>query len=161
MASSGSAYNRVHAIDLGAQLAHLVALSVPGATGRIKNGGLTFTYEVKPTALSRSYKLELSYARNAPPEVRVIEPDIVALSGAQGRPPHLYTFEHPVRLCLYLPRAGDWSREEVLAVSVVPWSVEWLFYYEMWQVTGKWHGGGAHPAAGKKKNAKQKKRGAR
>lgn len=161
MASSGPAYNRVHAIDLGAQLAHLVALNLPGNSARITNGRLVFTYEVKPTALSRSYKLELSYARNSSPEVRVLEPNIVALSGEQGLPPHLYTFEHPVRLCLYLPSAGDWTRDIVLATSVIPWSVEWLFYYEMWQVTGEWHGGGAHPPAREKKAKQRKNRGAR
>lgn len=28
----------------------------------------------------------------------------------------------------------------LLAQSIVPWTAEWLFYYEMWQVTGAWGG---------------------
>lgn len=28
----------------------------------------------------------------------------------------------------------------LLAESVLPWTAEWLFYYEMWHVTGEWGG---------------------
>ncbi len=155
-----SAYTRVHALDLGAQLAHLVAMELPGGSARLSNGRLSFTYQVRPTALSRTYMLELSYTRNSPPDVRVLEPNLVELSGDQGRPPHLYSFQHPVQLCLYLPRSGDWARDQPLSVTVVPWSIEWLFYYEMWQATGEWHGGGAHPVAvARSKKRKSKKNG--
>jgi hypothetical protein len=33
----------------------------------------------------------------------------------------------------------------LIADSTVPWSVEWLIYYEIWKATGDWHGGGELP----------------
>jgi hypothetical protein len=32
-----------------------------------------------------------------------------------------------------------------LADTVVPWTSEWLFFYEVWHATGLWLGGGTHP----------------
>lgn len=30
----------------------------------------------------------------------------------------------------------------LIANTIVPWTSEWLFYYEIWLATGQWHGGG-------------------
>ena len=30
----------------------------------------------------------------------------------------------------------------LLAKTTVPWASRWLYYYELWLVTGKWLGGG-------------------
>jgi hypothetical protein len=32
-----------------------------------------------------------------------------------------------------------------MANSIVPWASEWLFFYEMWLITGEWDGGGRWP----------------
>ncbi|WP_179098563.1 hypothetical protein [Burkholderia pseudomallei] len=34
--------------------------------------------------------------------------------------------------------------------TYIPWTAEWLWYYEYWRSTGKWVGGGAHPSRSKK-----------
>jgi hypothetical protein len=34
----------------------------------------------------------------------------------------------------------------LLAYTVVPWTSEWLVFYELWLITGEWLGGGTHPA---------------
>lgn len=154
--SNVAAYNRVHCLGLGVQIEHLKALQLDGAVGGLSGGTLIFCYVVKPTALSRSYKLELKYALGGVPEVRVLEPNLVDLCGDQGRPPHVYTDQHPVRLCLYLPSSGEWRRDLPLSLSVIPWSVEWLFFFEIWQATGDWLGGGIHPPSGKKKSKDQR-----
>jgi hypothetical protein len=31
-----------------------------------------------------------------------------------------------------------------LAMTVIPWISEWLYFYELWLVTGEWLGGGTH-----------------
>jgi hypothetical protein len=46
------------------------------------------------------------------------------------------------RLCLYLPGSGEWSGDMSLGHTVIPWISVWLFYYELWHVTGDWLGGG-------------------
>jgi hypothetical protein len=30
----------------------------------------------------------------------------------------------------------------LLATTVLLWAAEWLMHYELWLVTGQWHGGG-------------------
>lgn len=78
------------------------------------------------------------------PTVRVISPALSRRSGALDQPvPHLYgPHDHPLgpELCLFYPTDREWTEHMLIAESIVPWAVEWLFYYEMWHVTGKWGG---------------------
>ena len=53
--------------------------------------------------------------------------------------PHVWNHEKQV-LCLF--QEGDWRPGLRLADSIVPWASEWLFFYEIWLVTGEWDGGG-------------------
>ena len=32
-----------------------------------------------------------------------------------------------------------------IADTIVPWTAEWLVYYEIWLMTGEWYGGGDWP----------------
>lgn len=38
-----------------------------------------------------------------------------------------------------------------IANTIIPWTIEWLYYYELWLATGEWLGGGDHPEIGKPK----------
>jgi len=33
----------------------------------------------------------------------------------------------------------------IISNNIMPWISEWLYYYEIWPVTGEWYGGGIHP----------------
>ena len=55
-----------------------------------------------------------------------------------------------VEICLYR-YAFEFSRYKLLANTVIPWIVEWLFYYEIWLTTGEWLGGGEHPQSEKRR----------
>jgi hypothetical protein len=74
------------------------------------------------------------------PSVRVVEPGLESRGGEA--PPHLYRGE---KLCLYYPRFNEWHGGMFLAHTIVPWTSEWLFNYELWLATGEWFGGGIHP----------------
>lgn len=78
------------------------------------------------------------------PTVRVISPTLSRRSAAPDQPvPHLYgphDHQRGPELCLFYPTDRDWAEHMLVAESIVPWAVEWLFYYEMWQVTGEWGG---------------------
>jgi hypothetical protein len=75
--------------------------------------------------------------------VFVIEPNLQEL--ALGRKlPHVYE-QNPPRLCLYLPRTGEWHRSMMISETIVPWTVLWLFYFEEWLESDNWKGGGMHP----------------
>ena len=151
-------YNRIRSLDLGTQLLHLRTLRLPDARGQLRNGLLTFEYVARPTPLSRDYSLRLTYRRGDPPHVRVLSPSVPDLADGHGPVPHLYERNHPVRLCLYLPRTREWGPERSLARTIVPWSVDWLFYFEIWLATGDWNGGGEHPTPEPPETNQQKSR---
>lgn len=79
-----------------------------------------------------------------PPIVRVRAPQLSCRASEPHRlVPHLYgSHDDPLgaHLCLYYPDGTEWSRQSILAKTILPWTVEWLFYYEMWHVTGIWGG---------------------
>ena len=73
----------------------------------------------------------------------VVSPDLNEL--ADGRHlPHVYSTK-PVRLCLFDPQTAEWSPGASIADTIVPWTYEWLFYFEEWLVSDEWKGGGRHP----------------
>ena len=43
-------------------------------------------------------------------------------------------------LCLYYP--GEWNSKMNISDTIIPWASEWLYYFEIWKITGKWLGGG-------------------
>lgn len=111
---------------------------------------------VKP--LGRSYEIEISYIRPIGwdghtlahawfPEVRVLSPRLSRRAQAPQTPiPHIYA--DPERpdlplLCLFDPRTGGWHPSQAIAETILPWTVSWLGFYEIWQATGDWKGGGA------------------
>jgi hypothetical protein len=50
------------------------------------------------------------------------------------------------RLCLYRPHRREWTPAMMIANTIIPWISEWLYFYELWLVTGEWLGGGEHPS---------------
>lgn len=67
----------------------------------------------------------------------------------KGRVPHLYRHNFAKRgynmLCLYDPDAAEWDTDQPIALTIVPWTAQWLLFYELWQATGQWTGPGRHP----------------
>ena len=111
--------------------------------GHLRRERLVWRFPVRPDPLSRTYVARVEYQRRQPPHVFIEEPDLILL--AKGRPlPHVYS-EVPVRLCLYLPEAYEWSADQRLDQTVIPWTALWLFYFEEWLWSGEWRGGGVHP----------------
>ena len=43
-------------------------------------------------------------------------------------------------LCLYDWREQQWQNSWHLHETIVPWAAEWLLYYGLWLLTGKWLG---------------------
>ncbi|HWX23034.1 MAG TPA: hypothetical protein VN578_24290 [Candidatus Binatia bacterium] len=44
------------------------------------------------------------------------------------------------KLCLYDWRDQPWQDKWHLHETVIPWAAEWLVFYELLLLTGKWHG---------------------
>jgi hypothetical protein len=120
-----------------AQQAFALHARFPEAKGTLKAGWLVWTAPLRPTPLSRSYRVEITYRPRQDPRVRVLD----SLETREGRSlPHIYS---DGTLCLHQP--GDWMDKMFIADSTVPWTAEWLANYEIWLATGDWHGGGQWP----------------
>ena len=90
---------------------------------------------LQPSAASDSYTIRLEYSLASRPKITVEEPELIR---PDGKPlPH--TFEGD-ELCLHY--AEEWESSDLIVSTIVPWISEWLLYYELWLITGKWHGGG-------------------
>ena len=120
-------------------------LEFPDFQTRVRGPRLVSEGDVRPSALSANYRVEIRYAVGKPPEVWVLSPPLLCREGAT-RIPHMYGQE---RLCLYLPGSGEWSPELSLGRSFLPWISLWLYFYEVWHATGEWLGGGLEPVIDK------------
>jgi hypothetical protein len=44
------------------------------------------------------------------------------------------------------PGADEWNNySDLVADKIMNWTVDWLFHYENWLITGEWEGGGGSP----------------
>lgn len=113
----------------------------PDFATAVRGGRLTSVGNLVPSPLSATYTVRIALQGSGRPEVRVVTPELKARE--DGEPiPHMYGQE---RLCLYLPWARQWTSEKPIAVTIVPWTSMWLYFYEVWRATGEWLGGGVEP----------------
>lgn len=133
--------------DLAARLLDLSHLGLPGASHAFNSGReLVYRMELSPSPASRLYQCELHVPAGLVfPKMIVKNPDLQALACGK-RLPHVYPYPGKgVRLCLWQPKYKEWDWSMKLSETYVPWTVEWLFYFEHWLDTGFWSGGGEHP----------------
>lgn len=100
---------------------------------------------IRPTDRSTRYYIEVRYRDGGSPQVRVLEPRIEYSAKI-----HMYksgTF------CLYDSRNQPWQSTYHLCDTILPWVAEWLVYYEIFLMTGKWIGNEA-PHNGPKEEQK-------
>lgn len=126
----------------------LSKLGWPGAQVQFRQGKeLRFVFSVSPTLMGRSYRCMLRVPRSGYPSMVVLEPDLKSLAGDRCIP-HTYMHQGKgTELCLWLPRELQWNSGMRLSETYLPWTAEWLDYFEEWLETDSWAGGGAHPEA--------------
>jgi hypothetical protein len=110
----------------------LIRDKFPFLHSRISGLELTCRGRIQPTEQSLSYRVEIRYAPWNSPEVKVIEPRLIFTPGT-----HMY---HDDTLCLHDWREQPWQRKWHLHETIIPWTAEWLIFYELWLLTGRWHG---------------------
>ncbi len=128
---------------------------MPGATVRLVGGReLQFRFSVRPSRFGRDYGclLRLSPDSRAP-EVFVMSPNLLSLAGSDPIP-HVYRHDGVgVLLCLWWPKRREWAPQLKLIETFIPWTEEWLWYFEDWLTTRIWAGGGEHPTLPRKRRA--------
>jgi hypothetical protein len=115
----------------------------------LESGKLILTGSIKPTPLSVSYEIKIMYEKKGTPKVWVTSPKLERYNNEKI--PHMYNQK---RLCLFYPKAKEWNRTMWISQTIIPWTSLWLYYYEIWLITGKWLGGGIHisPREGEKED---------
>jgi hypothetical protein len=99
---------------------------------RRRGSRLVWTGFLKPSLKSPEYQVRIQYQQGFPPKVHVLWPEICPDA------PHIYQSDKS--LCLYYSKDGSWSSARLIARTVIPWTAEWLRFYEIWCITGKWFG---------------------
>jgi len=102
---------------------------------------VTWRGTLRPTDISQDYKIEIVHRQNERPIIKILSPKLELAANAT-KLPHVYEDDH---LCLYYPRYGEWTHEDFISDTLVPWISLWLVFYEYWLLTGEWKGGGKHP----------------
>jgi hypothetical protein len=125
----------------------------------VSREGRTVVWEGTLEPVKRRYRVRISlslpYAVQSvtllqiQPEVQIIDPVLEQHPEFEDGPvPHVYVNDNDRSLpflCLFDPYNREWSLSDLLAETTVPWTARYLYFYEGWLVTGKWHGGGRHP----------------
>jgi len=124
------------------QQSFLIQNSIPAAIVRAKPGKLECRVDVRPTRISRNYKLQITYEIGKHPVSVVKSPDLGELATGE-KIPHLWRVD-PFELCLYYHQNREWNPRMHLSRTIFPWCLEWLFHFECWLGTGHWDGGGTN-----------------
>ncbi len=118
----------------------------PDFKGKKKpDGTLVWIGRLKPKA--QIYKIGILWKPTVDrPYVMLIDPPLCPRMNGQFEDiPHLmFLKEKPEYsgLCLFDSEGKEWSNVDLIAETTVPWTAEWLLYYELWHLTGEWHGPG-------------------
>lgn len=129
-------------------------MAYPDSKVWISNGVLTWYGKVKTNPFSKEYDVKIEYRMGKSPRVWLLNEKIE--EDQEAYIPHNYGVnreENSIQLCLYKPRNKEWMKHYSLADTIVPWAIEWIYFYEIWKVTGEWKGGGAHPTLKDRKNS--------
>jgi hypothetical protein len=110
----------------------------PDFIQRLSQAGMTWVGPIKPTPLSLTYTIEIIYRRHWCPQVWVRQPAL-AVRQEDYRFVHIYC-----EGCLCLNSEEEWRPWMTLSSTFIPWTAEWLLYFEVWQATGSWDGGGEY-----------------
>ncbi|MCF6167085.1 hypothetical protein [Lutibacter sp.] len=102
---------------------------------KIENRKLVCTGKTKPTATSEEYSFRIIYDGENSPKVFVDNPVIEYNDDI-----HMYPTDNS--LCLYHKTDlinERWSNKNYsLFDTIIPWTLEWFVFYELYLITGKW-----------------------
>lgn len=127
-------------------------LGLTGSTVQILSGReLLFRFSIAPSDFGRRYECLLRMRPDSrTPDMFILSPDLRIIAGTNQIP---HTYRHMgtgIKLCLWWPKRHEWCPQLKLTQTYIPWTAEWLWYFEDWLVTGEWAGGGVHPNSQRK-----------
>ena len=117
----------------------------PKTKFRILGNMATFEMWFQPSPVSPFYKVFIYYPKYGELEVWTHIENYDAIK--EKNIPHIYIkndTKKRLKLCLYY--GDEFKRGMLITESIIPWTVEWLHFFEIWLATGKWLGGGHEPS---------------
>ncbi|GGG24792.1 hypothetical protein GCM10011344_26830 [Dokdonia pacifica] len=90
--------------------------------------------KTKPSDLSVEYTFKLIYDGVTVPRVYIVSPQVEYNDDI-----HIYPEEK--NLCLYHPLVDNfiWNyKKDHIYDTILPWTLEWFVYYELYLISGKW-----------------------
>lgn len=118
-------------------------LYFPDSEYSIKRNRLIWKGYIQPTYLSPKYHIKIVCWHKRHPNVYVLDPYPLPLYEGADSLEHVYDTKKQ-HLCIYYKKIKEWDINMFIADTIIPWTSEWLLHYELWLVTGCWHGGGVH-----------------
>lgn len=110
----------------------------------IIQGSVLFCYgEYQPTTESEIYKYRIKYNPKSRPVVHIKSHEI-----SYNDDIHMYPKDNS--LCLYHKTDLAWDTSYNLYDTIIPWTHEWIVFYELYLITGEW----LHPFVPHKRNDK-------
>lgn len=108
---------------------------------RNQEKSLIWICTLQPTLLSMNYTVKVELVPSRGVRVYVINPKPLLLAKGEDELPHVYSTRNQ-QLCLFYPKNREWRPELPLVRTIIPWIVEWLYFYEIWLGGNGWQGGG-------------------
>ena len=110
----------------------LVEKAFPAFQCSLCCGLLECTGVIQPSDESEQYTVQIHHTEWGVPEVRVLKPHITPR-------PAIHMYRNGT-LCLYHPPTQPWSSNFDLHKTIIPWTAEWLVYFELFLIEGRWLG---------------------
>jgi hypothetical protein len=98
---------------------------------KINNGQLVCTGDLQPDGCEK-YSIRIEFQAGRTPDVFITSHDIKPSNEI-----HIYK---DGSLCLFYPGDLKWKNNLRISEYIIPWVAEWIVFYELWLVTGKWMG---------------------
>ena len=102
-------------------------------TCQIRNNKLTCSGIFCPSEYCDPYKVKIVYVMGKAPSTYVISPEV-------EYHPDIHMYKEDNSLCLYFPKDLPWTPWTLISNTIIPWINEWIVLYELYLLTGQWHG---------------------
>jgi hypothetical protein len=113
--------------------------------GQVRPASKTYTIRI---VFFRRRFFDGWYLSNHYVTVHVVDPLIGKIIRDGDYLPHIYWNDRAPdwpALCLWDPDEMFWDPEMSIATTIIPWTSEWLLFFEYWQISGEFLGPGRHP----------------
>lgn len=77
------------------------------------------------------YKIKIEYSHKKGPKIFIAEPTI------ENNAPHRFSDNS---LCLFKNSNFTWKNGNSIATEIIPLIIMWIYFYEIWLITGIWEG---------------------